>query len=110
MIHPMARAALRRRPDGLLEIPRARRRARWVLPAVGSILVILPLALSLVVLLPPVVLAIPPMTLGLGLWILMRSLDSEPRSAGPAGGPCRVVPLRAARPRTWLHRSPRGRA
>lgn len=111
MIHVMARAALRRRPDGLLEIPRARRRARWVLPAVGSILVILPLALSLVVLLPPVVLAIPPMTLGLGLWILMRSLDSgEPRSATPAGGSCRVVPLRAARPRAWLRRSPPGRA
>jgi hypothetical protein len=110
MIQVMARAAFRRRPDGLVEIPRARR-ARWVLPAVGGILVILPLALSLVVLLPPVVLAIPPMTLGLGLWILMRSLDSpEPRSSAPAGGSCRVVPLRAARPRAWLHRSPPGRA
>lgn len=109
----MARAILRRRPDGLVEISRVRRGrlARWGLAVVGGLLVVLPLALSLVVLLPPVVFAIPPMTLGLALWILMRSLDSaEPRGAAPLPGQGRVVPLRAPRSDSWPRRSPRGRA
>ncbi len=90
----MARTVLQRRRDGTYVIRRVGT-WRWVWLALGAACVVLPLALSLVVLVPPIVLALPPLTLGLGTWILVRNLDSaEPRPVAPRGGPARVIPLR----------------
>lgn len=93
----MARTVVRRRRDGLLKIARIERwRVIWLV--VGGLCVVPPLVLSAVFVLPPVILALPPMTLGLGIWILFRRLDTpaEPRGT-PRARPAAVIPLAPAR-------------
>jgi hypothetical protein len=102
----MADVVVRRRRDGVLAISR-RRRARWALHALAALLVVGPLVLSIVALLPPVLLAIPPMTLWVVVWVIFRGLDrpERPHATSPPG-PGSVVPLRlvpGGRPGAALH-------
>ncbi len=71
----MARTVLLRLPDGTYAI-RPRRRYGWVWLAIAAACVLLPLLLSLVISLPAVVFLLPLWTLGVGLWVLLRTLDS----------------------------------
>jgi hypothetical protein len=83
-----------RRRDGVIAIGRRR---RWPLVCHGiaaGLLVLLPLALSLALLLPPLAFAAPPLTLAFGTWILLRTLDrSELQSAEGIDRPSNVIPL-----------------
>ncbi|GEJ58518.1 hypothetical protein [Anaeromyxobacter diazotrophicus] len=96
----MARTVVRRRRDGILRIARIERwRVLWLV--VGGLCVVPPLVLSAVFVLPPIILALPPMTLGLAIWILFRRLDAPeapPRAAGSP--PATVIPLAPARRRS----------
>lgn len=97
---PMARTAPRRRRDGVVAICRVARWPRVCLVLAGGAAVLLPLVLSIAVVLPPVLLAVPPLALGLGLWLLLRRLDrDEPPRMRPAEGMRRVIPLAHARSR-----------
>ena len=75
MFRSMARTVLLRLPDGTYAI-RPRRRYPWVWIAIAAACVLLPLLLSLVVSLPAFVFLLPLWTLGVGLWVLLRMLDS----------------------------------
>lgn len=74
MFRSMARAVLVRLPDGTYAI-RPGRRYRWIWPAIAAACVLLPLLLSLVMTLPAVVFLLPLWTIGVGLWVLLRTLD-----------------------------------
>ncbi len=93
----MARTVLRRRRDGTYAIRRITS-WRWAWVVSAGACVVLPLALSLVFLLPVILLALPPMALGVGTWILFRRLGvaATPRPPAPRG-PGRLV----APPRAW---------
>jgi hypothetical protein len=97
----MARTVVKLGRDGVPRIARIERwRAAWLIA--GGALVVPPLLLSLLVVLPPAVLALPPMTLALGIWILFRRLDSSDvwvrRPVGRPGAVIRLeVPRRGAR-------------
>ena len=51
-------------------------RVRWVLYGLAGLFVSMPLALALFVLLPPVVFAVPVMTLWVAVWMVFRRLDA----------------------------------
>jgi hypothetical protein len=94
-----------RRRDGVMTIGRRR---RWPLVCHGiaaGLLVLLPLALSLALLLPPLAFAAPPLTLGFGTWILLRTLDASELQSEEAIDPSsNVIPLptsRGRRARSW---------
>ncbi len=70
----MAQAVLRRRRDGVLEIGPPSR-LRLVLYGLAGLFVSLPFLLSLFVLMPPVVFALPVMTLWVAVWMVLRRLD-----------------------------------
>jgi hypothetical protein len=97
MVPAMARTVVRLRRDG---VPRIARIERWrgVWLVVGGMFVVPPLLLSLIFVLPPAVLALPPMTLALGVWILFRRLDtSDGWGSRAAARPGAVIRLNAAR-------------
>lgn len=96
----MARTILRRRADGLLQVVRVER-WRWVWIVVGALCVVPPLILSMAYVLPPVVLALPPMALWVAIWRVFRRLDAPPapRRAPRPPGPSAVIPLRRAQSR-----------
>ncbi len=103
----MARTVPRRRRDGVVAICRVARWPRVCLALAGGVAVLLPLALSIAVVLPPVLLAAPPLALGLGLWLLLRRLDrGEPRRMRPVEGTRRVIRLAYARSRRGATRLP----
>jgi len=70
----MAPPVVRRRRDGVLEIAPPRR-VRWVLYGLAGLFVSVPLVLAMFVLLPPVVFAVPVMTLWVAVWVVFRRLD-----------------------------------
>src|SRR5574337_477365 len=79
----MARMVIRYRRDGVIAIRHAHwrpwpHRGGWGWPmvwAAGGILVLLPLLLSVAVALPPFVFSVPPLSLGVGVWLFLRRLD-----------------------------------
>lgn len=94
----MGRTVPRVRSDGVVRIHRVGR-WRWAWLALGGLCVVLPLALSLAFLLPPLILAIPPMAMWVAIWVVFRHLDDPeppPRSPAPPGT-ARVIPLRRRR-------------
>ncbi len=95
----MARTVPRMRSGGVVRLRRAGR-WRWAWLTLGGLAVILPFALSLAVLLPPVILAVPPVALWVALWMLFRRLDDgapPPGASPPPSGLARVIPLRRPR-------------
>lgn len=83
-------------------------RWRWLAAAVAGALVLLPLALSLAVALPPIAFALPPMALAVALWVLLRRLDRrEPPAPPQPERSTRVVPLRRRAPPLDHHRPTR---
>jgi hypothetical protein len=105
----MARAVFTRH-NGIPRIHRARR-WRWAaaLALVGTFM-LLPLALSLVVALPPLLFAVPPLAAGLGVWWLFHELTAEERrAASSADRPCTVITLRPRAPAWRSTSGPPGR-
>lgn len=76
---------------------RIRPRARFRVAA-AAVLVLLPIGLALATAVPPILLAVPPMTLGVALWLVLRGLDRE-AGPGSGGGASKVIPIDAARSR-----------
>ncbi len=96
----MARTVPRLRSDGVVRIRRVGR-WRWVWLTLGGLAVVLPLALSLAFVLPPVILAIPPMVLWVAIWMVFRHLDdpSPAHPTSPSSGKADVIPMRHRRSR-----------
>lgn len=94
-----ARTGLRHRRDGVPSICRATRPWwRTCAIVVGGTVVLLLLALSAGAALVPALLALPPMALGIAVWLLFRSLDA-PRAARLHQPSPRVIPLSPRRRR-----------
>ncbi len=96
----MDRTELRRRADGLDRIVRVGRWS-WVWALAATALVVGPLALGAAFDLPSVVLAVPPMTVWIAIWMVFRNLDAPPPRRPPprrrqrrTRRPAAVIPLR----------------
>jgi hypothetical protein len=91
-----------RRGDGVIAI---RRPSRWRQPLISAAavaLVLAPLVFALAFVLPPVLLPVPTLVFGLGVWLLFRNIEPAEPPADPPARPREVIPMRSVRRRRGI--------